>query len=136
MRLVDVHSEPQAVDVLWQLLSERSPEVNISHRAMPTPAEHAAFIASRPYAHWYLIDVGSFAGAVYLSKQREIGVGVLKRYRGQHYGRNAVLMLMEKHPGRFLANINPRNEDSLRMFQGLGFFQLQVTYALDPVHRC
>lgn len=131
MRLVDVYSVDEASDVLWALLSERTPEMNISHRAMPSPKQHCDFIASRPYMHWYLIDVGSYAGAVYLTHAREIGVGVLKSYRGQHYGVNAVRMLMQKHPGRFLANVNPANARSLQLFQNLGFRQLQVTYAFE-----
>lgn len=130
MRLVDVYSVPDAADVLWALLAERTPQTNISHREMPTVEQHHAFIASRPYEAWYLVDVGeaSYAGAVYLTKQREIGVGVLRRYAGFHFGRTAVRMLMEAHPGRVLANINPQNFTSVAMFLDLGFRQLQVTY--------
>jgi RimJ/RimL family protein N-acetyltransferase len=131
MKLVDVYSAPEATDILWALLLERTPEVNISHRRMPSAAEHRNFIASRPYEAWCLIDVGAYAGAVYLTRQREIGVSVLSRYRGQHYGLNAVRMLMQAHPGRFLANINPHNATSLELFRQLGFKQLQVTYALE-----
>jgi hypothetical protein len=39
---------------------------------------------------------------------------------------------MAKHPGRFLANINPLNRPSTEMFLDLGFKQLQVTYELPP----
>lgn len=131
MKLVDVHTADEASDILWALLSERTPEVNISHRAMPSPKQHRDFIASRPYAHWYLIDVGAYAGAVYLTHWREIGVGVLKSHRGHHYGVNAIRMLMQQHPGRFLANINPANARSIRLFQNLGFRELQVTYAIE-----
>lgn len=132
MKLVDVYTCPdEAVNVLWALLLERTPEVNISHRRMPSPREHRDFIASHPYEAWYLIDIGAYAGAVYLTKDREIGVGVLSRYRGQHYGLNATRLLMQAHPGRFLANINPRNAASIEMFRQLGFHKLQETYALD-----
>ncbi len=133
MELVDVYSEPDADAVLLYLLSEREPHQNISHRVMPTPAEHKAFIDDRPYLHWYLIGDGDdceYVGAVYLSKQREIGVGVLKRYRGYGYARYAVRTLMGMHPGPFLANINPNNSDSIRLFTGLGFNLIQQTYAL------
>ncbi len=131
MRLIDIYTEGESVDLLWKLLAEREPHQSISHKKMPTPAEHHAFVESRPYLHWYLIDAGDFVGAVYLSKQREIGVGVLRRYRGNGYGRNAILALMEKHPGPFLANVNPVNGDSIRLFAGLGFKLLQQTYALE-----
>lgn len=133
MRLVDVYTVPEAADVLWSLLHERTADVNISHKRMPTLAEHEAFIASNPYFVWYLIDVGEedFVGAVYLTRLREIGVGVLKRYHGFQYGRSAVRMLMEQHPGKFLANVNPANYRSASMFRELGFKQLQVTYAIQ-----
>lgn len=130
MRLVDVYTEPRATAVLWQLMAERTPEVNISHQGMPTLDHHLAFIAKRPYAHWYLLDVGDgdFVGAVYLTHAREIGVFVLQRFRGNGFGRIGVQMLMQAHPGRFLANINPRNERSLRLFRELGFGEpMQVT---------
>lgn len=133
MKLVDVYTAEEASDILWALLAERTPEANISHQGMPSPKRHREFVASKPYLHWYLIDVGAYAGAVYLTHSREIGVGVLNRYRGHRYGVNAVRMLMQQHPGRFLANINPRNVDSIQMFLDLGFRQLQVTYELGAL---
>jgi RimJ/RimL family protein N-acetyltransferase len=143
VRLISVYDSKGAEDVLWQLLEERTPEVNISHRRMPTREEHRAFIASRPYAAWYLVEVTQlvddvalvhdFAGAVYLSRQREIGVGILKRFRGAGIGKAAVQLLMKQHPGeRFLANINPANFASRKLFRGLGFHQIQETYELAP----
>lgn len=135
MKLVDVYTVlPDATDILWALLTERTPEMNISHRHMPTLAEHQAFIASKPYQAWYVIDAGEerYIGAAYLTRQREIGIGILKRYRGMGYGRLATLMLMERHRGgRFLANIAPRNFSSQAMFQDLGFNLLQHTYELQ-----
>jgi RimJ/RimL family protein N-acetyltransferase len=131
VKLVDVYSEPEATDVLWMLLAEREPNQNISHRRMPTPEEHIAFIASRPYPHWYLIDVGDWAGAIYLTKEREIGIGILKRHRGHGYAGNAIQMLRDKHPGKFLANINPKNDVSIKLFTGFGFKHKQNTYELE-----
>jgi hypothetical protein len=133
MRLVNVYDQPhQSATVLWQLLMERSPDVNISHKAMPTWHQHIQFVLSEPYERWYMIDAGEqeFVGAVYLSKQHEVGIGVLRRYAGMKLGRTAVRMLMEMHPSdRFLANINPRNWRSIQMFRDeLGFTEIQVTY--------
>lgn len=135
MRLVDVYAVlPDAVDLLWQVLKESPREANISHQAMPTLDEHANFIASHPYAAWYLVDVGAdyYAGAVYLTQDREIGIRILKRFRGFGYGRMATMALMDKHgPGRYLANIAPRNFVSQAMFQDIGFRVIQHTYALQ-----
>jgi RimJ/RimL family protein N-acetyltransferase len=108
---------------------EREAHQSISHRQMPTLQEHKAFIASRPYLHWYLVYVGEYAGAVYLSKQREIGIGILKAYRNQGYAKMAISQLMGMHPGQMLANINPANRESIDLFTGLGFRLLQLTYA-------
>jgi RimJ/RimL family protein N-acetyltransferase len=130
MRLIDVYSTPEAVDILWALLLEREPHQSISHRAMPTPDQHIAFIESKPYPHWYLIDCGDYVGATYLTHQREIGIGVLKKYQKNGYGSNAVQMLMDKHPGKFLANVNPRNLASIHMFMNLGAIHRQNTYSL------
>lgn len=123
MRLVDAYQGPAGHQVLYQLLHERTPDMNISHSAMPTWEQHVAFVASRPYLHWYMVDVGQedFIGAVYLTSHREIGIGVLRRYQGSKYGPMAVRLLMDKHPGRFVANINPKNTRSLDMFRELGF---------------
>lgn len=130
MRLLDVYGTPDAESVLYRVLAEREPHQSISHKRMPTWAEHCAFVASRPYAHWYLIDCGDIVGAAYLSHQREIGIGILKCHRGNNYGLNALRLLIQAHPGRLLANINPSNTDSIRLFTGLGFIMIQQTYEL------
>lgn len=137
MKLHDVYSRPESEDVLWALLAEREAHQSISHRKMPTLADHRAFIASRPYAHWYLIDCGDIVGATYLTRQREIGIGILTNYRRNGYAINAIRMLMQMHRDgeyagrRFLANISHQNADSIAMFRALGFSQIQVTYAID-----
>ena len=55
MKLIDVYASPEAARVLYELLAERNPEQNISHKAMPSFDEHCAFVASKPYQAWYLI---------------------------------------------------------------------------------
>ena len=130
MRLVDVYSAPEAPELLYKLMEERTPEVNISHRELPDWDTHLAFVASRPYDAWYMIETDDvFVGAIYLSKMCEIGVFVFAEHRGQGHGKRAVKMLMEKHPReRFLANINPANTDSIAFFRALGFRHIQNTY--------
>ena len=141
MRLLSVYSR-DASDVLWQLLSERTPEQSISHKRMPTREQHLSFIESRPYLYWYLVEVAvdcvddvaldvRNVGAVYLTKQREIGVGILKQYRGNGYGVKAVKALMARHPGSFLANVNPKNDLSAALFTSMGFKHVQNTFALE-----
>lgn len=130
VRLVDVYEAHEAVDMLWDLLAERPANACINHRHMPTRAEHEAFVASRPYAAWYLIDVGGDqVGAVYLTNSGEIGIAILRAAQRRGYATAAVRALMERHPRqRFLANINLDNPASLAMFGRLGFTHIQNTY--------
>lgn len=141
MRLVNVYAQPGATEWLYELLRERSveddPNINISHRGLPSWSDHFAFVASKPYRAWYLIDVdGTFVGYVSLTNLNEIGIILARAHRGKGYGATAVKDLMARlHPlpevrgGHFIANINPNNERSIRLFSALGFKPLQVTFA-------
>lgn len=115
---------------LYNLLRERPAEANISHKAMPTFPEHVAFLLSKPYAAWCIASAGGIdIGSAYLTKQNEIGVFLLERFRGKGLGPLVIEALMERHPGsRFLANIAPKNEASRRVFESLGFKLIQQTY--------
>lgn len=131
--LEDVYDHmPDAVRGLFLLLKERAPEQSISHTGMPHFLDHARFVLKRPYLHWYLIQAGGagFVGAIYLSRQREIGVSIFRAMQRKGYARAAVLELMRLHPGKFLANVNPKNEASRKLWESLGFNLLQVTYQL------
>lgn len=134
MILEDVYAQPYAPSILHDLLFERTGDVavNISHRAFPPWTEHVEFVESRPYAHWYLLRVETVCvGAVYLTKADEIGVHIFRKYQGNGYGGEAVQMLVKRHPRpSYRANINPRNERSIALFQRLGFTLLQHTYEL------
>ena len=147
MKLVDVHKCPVAIDVLWDLLVERfkedDPYVNISHRKLPSYDKHIAFVRSKPFAVWYLIDVGgAWVGYVSMTTRNEIGIVLFSKHRGKGYGSTALKKLMAttkplpKKPGKrraeYLANINPKNARSIRMFEKLGFKLMQHTYAYDP----
>lgn len=134
--LIDIYSRlDYYATELYHLLAERTPEQSISHRHMPTMKEHLAFIESRPYQAWYeIVADARSVGAVYLSKQREIGVAIFARYWGNGYGKAAVSELMRLHPGRYLANVNPANAASRALFEDLGGKLIQVTYEL-PLHR-
>ena len=135
----------EAIDALYVLMRVRSqeddPHVNISHRALPTPHDHAVFVRSHPYRVWYIVKVnGLAAGSVNLTKLNEIGIVLHPDYRGMGVGKAALRMVLDRHrplpavpahrAGRFLANINPANERSIRLFTGLGFKLKQQTYEL------
>ncbi len=139
MKLVPIEENQDAVKILWDLLYERAPEYSISHKGMPSWQQHQDHVRFWPREAWYLIK-GSVAhdwgmayeivGAIYLTKADEIGIGIFLAYQGNGFGTRAVEMLMEKHgPRRYLANINPANKASQRMFEKLGFGLTQYTYA-------
>lgn len=132
-RLVPVHWSEHDMRILYKLLEERTPEQSISHKAMPTWQEHCAFVASEPYLAWYLVfnQSATAVGAIYLTKQREIGLSIFRRYHRSGYGRAAVLELMKRHPGKFFANVAPGNVASMRLWESLGGRQIQVTYEIN-----
>ena len=136
IELISVYEELVAYSILYDLLAERTPEQSISHKKMPTHSEHIEFVYSKPYKAWYLVveESEGYVGAVYLSRQNEIGVGIFKAHRGKGYGEAAVKELMRRCPlpegERYLANVNPKNEISRSLFEKLGFTKIQETYSL------
>ena len=135
LNFVSVYALPfsQACHTLYQLLMERLPEQSISHRHMPTYAAHCDFIARKPYREFVFIeDDGDYVGSIYLTEQNEIGIAIFKAHQGCGYGKEAVKWMMERHHGeRLLANINPKNERSIKMFEKLGFNLLQITLTYE-----
>ena len=134
MRLTEVRVNRFDCEVLYELLKERTPEQSISHTEMPTMRQHKMFVASQPYFAWYLIEGldCEILGAIYLTHQREIGIGIFKEFKSKGYGTEAVKKLMELHPGKFYANINPDNFASRMFFQEqFGAKLIQHTYVLS-----
>lgn len=138
--LISVYVVPGSAEILWNLLAERDPAANISHKQMPTMAQHQAFVRSRPYSEWHFIRTrdaehpvaGIVHGACYLSRQNEIGIQIFKAHQGKGIGRRAVELLIEMHKGkRLVANVNPMNERSARLFRSFGFRLVQYSYELE-----
>lgn len=162
MKLIDIYEgagiRAGALEFLYELMKERDPEINISHRELPSFEQHRGFVTRRPYRFWYLIEVPAQApreglfgvpiffeptwvGYISATQANEIGVVLYKLYRGRGYGPAAIQQLMQwHHPnppaessrnGHWLANIAPQNEHSKRVFHKLGFRKIQETYALE-----
>lgn len=131
--ILDFDNPREPAAVLYQLLLEREPEVNISHKVIPTFEQHLEYVKLNPYLAWYIIEGAhdKQVGAVYLTRQREIGVFVLKAHRRIGYGEFAVKEIMTRWKGEpFLANIAPNNKASIAFFAGLGAKKIQETYEL------
>ncbi len=134
MRLVNIYDYEEEVRIitLWDLLGERLPHQNISHKAMPTKEEHAAFVERKPYPVWYFIcpnaDLDLIYGSIYLTQNREIGIHIFRCYQGYGVGTKAIQELMAIHNGPFYANIAPSNDGSQAFFERMGFRHIQNTY--------
>lgn len=130
IKLVSVYQTKGAITKLYELLRERTPEQSISHRRMPTIAEHRAFFHSKPYLAWNFIlnEYDEIVGSIYLSKQREIGVFVFRIWHQYGYATQAVKQMMQDWPGKFLANVNPENYASIKFFEQFGAKHIQNTY--------
>ena len=132
MRLVDVYSTDKAPQILYDLLKERKDWQNISHKKMPTWSEHVRFMESRPYAHWYLVEhEGEFVGAIYISKQRELGRFLFERFTGKGLMHKAFKMLHALHPGKFIGNVSPLNRPAQKQVEDEGWKLVQYVYVLE-----
>ena len=118
---------------LYGLLKERESNVNISHKKIPTYAQHIKFIESKPYSKWYIIRLGNQKiGSAYLSKQNEIGIFIAKNMHAKKLGTTALNILIKKNRRkRYLANINPKNKKSISFFKKNGFELIQHTFELE-----
>ena len=118
------------VKFLFDLLKERDPRANISHRKMPTYSQHTKFIKSKPYSKWYIIlKSKQKIGSIYLSKNDEIGIFLSKKFQGKNVGNFVLNELMKKNPRkRFLANVNPKNKKSISFFKNNNFKLIQYTF--------
>jgi len=159
VRLVAIYKRsgirPGALEFLYELMKERQtePMVNISNAGLPTFEHHRAYWTRRPYRAAYLVmadpqeprDGIEFeptpVGYVSATTRNEIGIVLLKAYRGRGFGPEAVREFTKRHqplPAQagersrhWLANINPANARSIGMFTKLGFKLIQHTYALE-----
>ena len=118
---------------LFNLLKERDPNTNISHKKMPTFAEHKQFVKSKPYSYWYIIKLSrKKIGTIYLSRNNEIGIFIKKEYQNKGIASEALKLLINSHPKkRFLANVSPKNKFSAKFFKNNNFKLIQHTYELD-----
>lgn len=144
--LIPVDEEPRAAHLLFDWLLERNDDrnVNISHVKPVSWKDHIKFMRSDCYRHWYLAranDDGRYVGQVYATHLNEVGIILARAERGKGLGPIIMRRFLELHqplpalPGKrrgvWLANINPANERSIKMFEKLGFRHVQNTYALQ-----
>ena len=79
---------------LYDLLKNKDPNANISHKKMPSYDEHVEFVMSKPYTNWYIIECDKKnVGTIYLSKQDEIGISFKNDYENHKIYNPALIVL-------------------------------------------
>ncbi len=117
---------------LYDLLKERPSYANISHVDMPTWLQHCKFCESQPYSQWYVIKHKSTKlGSIYITHQNEIGIFIKREYQGKGAARWAVECIMAGLPGKYIANISPKNKVSKKFFKKMGFKLIQHTFTKE-----
>lgn len=134
----------EAIEVLWQLLCERPAYANISHNGLPDRNRHVSFVLAHPYREWCLIMATGYVhggqrwvGAVYITHQNEIGIGILKAHQRKGYARQAIDLMMQRHPRPYyLANVAPANHPSHKLWESFQNHSIcQITYRIEPATR-
>jgi len=118
---------------LYNLLKERDPLANISHKKMPSYHEHVLFVSSKPYSKWYVILYGANkVGSIYITTQNEIGIFIKKSFQDKQIGSIVLKKLIQKNPNkRYLANVSPKNKNSINFFKKNKFKLIQYTFELN-----
>ena len=117
---------------LYDLLKNKDPNANISHKKMPSYDEHVEFVMSKPYTNWYIIEYDKKnVGAIYLSKQDEIGISVNNDYEYDQIVKPALKLLMKLNQRkRYLANTSPKDVRSQEFLLKNGFTSLEYVYEM------
>ena len=117
---------------LYDLLKNKDPNTNISHKKMPSYDEHVKFVMSKPYTNWYIIEYDKMkVGAIYLSKQDEIGISVSNDYEYDQIAKPALKLLMKLNQRkRYLANTSPKDVRSQEFLLKNGFTGLEYVYEM------
>ena len=117
---------------LYDLLKNKDSNANISHKKMPSYDEHVEFVMSKPYTNWYIIEYDKKnVGAIYLSKQDEIGISVNNDYEYDQIAKHALKLLMKLNQRkRYLANTSPKDVRSQEFLLKNGFTGLEYVYEM------
>tara|TARA_B100000586_G_scaffold239154_1_gene191280 strand:- start:292 stop:726 length:435 start_codon:yes stop_codon:yes gene_type:complete len=117
---------------LYDLLKNKDPNANISHKKMPSYDEHVEFVMSKPYTNWYIIEYDKKnVGAIYLSKQDEIGISISNDYEYDQIVKPALKLLMKLNQRkRYLANTSPKDVRSQEFLLKNGFTGLEYVFEM------
>ena len=117
---------------LYELLKNKDPSTNISHKKMPSYDEHVEFVMSKPYTNWYIIECDKKnVGSIYLSKRDEIGISINNGFEYDQIVKTALKLLMKLNPRkRYLANVSPKDVRLQEFLLKNGFSGLEYVYEM------
>ena len=117
---------------LYELLKNKDPSTNISHKKMPSYDEHVEFVMSKPYTNWYIIECDKKnVGSIYLSKRDEIGISIKRDYKYEQIAKPALKLLIKLNPRkRYRVNVSPKNIRLQEFFLKNGFSGLEYAYEM------
>ncbi|RZD47131.1 MAG: N-acetyltransferase [Thaumarchaeota archaeon] len=120
-------------DFLYDLLKEKDPRANISHKMMPSFSQHVKFVLSKPYSKWYVIEVSTNnIGSIYLTQNNEIGISIKNDFEAKEIISQIINLLIKKHPrSKYFVNVNPKNGKYIQFLKNHKFHLIQHTYQLD-----
>ena len=120
---------------LYNLLAERKPHENISHKKLPSYSTHVKFIKSKPYSKWVLIEYrDKIIGSAYLSKNNEIAIWIkkdIKDYKMKIRKKILEEVITKFTRKKYLTNINPRNKKIINFYKKNGFKLIHSTFQLE-----
>ena len=117
---------------LHELLKNKDPSTNISHKKMPSYDEHVEFVMSKPYTNWYIIECDKKnVGSTYLSKLDEIGISINEGYEFDQIAKTALKLLIKLNPRkRYRVNVSPNDIRLQEFFLKNGFNGFEYVYEM------
>ena len=116
-------------EFLYEMLKERNPTINVTHKKLPLFNKHLEFIKSKPYDAWYIIEIKSKpVGHIYIDNESRIGWFIKKEFKGFGFVIPAFDELKTLHKRKnYLGKVNPNNFEAQNLLTKLKFV-LKNTY--------
>jgi len=111
---------------LYDLLKNRNPKENISHKNMPTYREHLEFVKNHTYKKYYIVYKNNIrVGRVYITDKNEIGISLLKKHSRL---KRILFKNFSFHPLVKFVNVSSKNKSDQKILKDLGYKIIQHTY--------
>jgi len=108
---------------LYEMLKERDSIINVTHKKLPSFAQHLQYIKSQPYDAWYIILVESKkVGHIEIFSDDRIGWFLKKEFKGFGFVIPAFEELKKLHKReKYIGKVNPKNFEAQNLLIKLKF---------------